>query len=164
MPFIILTIYNIYFIRNNFSWQVVGDHQTFNSVNYSERCLLDDIAFNYLQTVLGPSFLEKIYHAKLLLIMLTFFKMILYLKNVLFPMLIHTRFLSVQFNKKASFFRGSFPFYIINISNIDLDTNVKIRKFLFGENAFVDLFAVRKFIESIVANLPRTLLKTCSAI
>lgn len=67
-------------------------------------------------------------------------------------MLIHTRILSVQFNKKALFFKGSFPFYITKISNIDLDTNVKIRKFLFGENAFVDLFAV---------SLLKVLLQTC---
>lgn len=166
MPFIILTIYNtsMYFTGNYFSWQEVRDHQTFNSVNYSERCLLDDIAFNYLQTVFGPSFLEKIYHAKSLLIMLTFLKWFYTLKKyVLFPMLIHTRFLSVQFNKKASFFQRKFSFLYYKNFKYRFGHKRENPKILVWRKCFRG-FICCKFIESIVANLPRTLLKTCSAI
>lgn len=83
MPFIILTIYNtsIYFTGNFFSWQEVRDHQTFNSVNYSERCLLDDIAFNYLQSY-WPFVSWENLSCQIVINNVNVFKMIFYFKKV----------------------------------------------------------------------------------
>lgn len=91
------------------------------------------------------------------------FKMILYLKNVLFPKLIHTRFLSVQFNKKASFFQRKFSFLYYKNFKYWFGHKRENPKILVWRKCFRG-FICCKFIESIVANLPRTLLKTCSAI